>query len=192
MNEFFAFDVKMPEVVVEKTAKVIIGCRHGEKIEIEEMDDKCLASYVLKGGKQITAEALIYSFYHSTDVHFMNLIEAVIEKLQFRISEHDLLEILAKTPNLSYRVLFYVLLYNDKVKLLMYSFDFMFEIDVRKSLRQASRLILEKLLHLINEHLPWFFISSISDSSEALLIPESFIFSFVHSLPNVSAEAVLE
>lgn len=192
MNEFFGFDVKMPENLLERSAKIIIGCKHGEKIDVEEMDDKCLAAYISKGGKQVSVEALIWCFKHSNDVHFLTLIENSIEKIQVHISEHHLLEILNKCPHLSYRVLFYVLLYNDKVRPQGFSFDFMFEIDVRKSLRQAKRLILEKLLHLINEHLPWFFISSLSGSFETLEVPESFIFTFVHSLPNVTAEALLQ
>ena len=154
MNDSFGFDVKMPEGCVEKSARIIIACKHGEKIDIEEMDDKCLAAYIIKGGKQISIEALINSFSESTDSHFLILIEAAIEKLQIRISEHNLIEILSKHYNLSYRVLFYVLFFNEKVKNQNYLFDFIFEVDVRRSLRQASRLILEKLLHLINEHLP--------------------------------------
>lgn len=192
INESFGFDVKMPENCVEKSAKIIIGCRHGEKIEIDEMDDKCLAAYVSKGGKQVSVEALISCFSSSTDVHFVNLIENVVERLQLQISEHHLIEILNRHVGLSYRVLFYVLYFNEKVHPQAYPFSFLFEIDVRKSLHQAHKLILEKLLHLINGHLPWFFISSLSESSEASQVSESFLYTFVHSLPNVTAEQVLE
>jgi hypothetical protein len=192
MNEFFGFDIKMPEGFVEKSSKIIIGCRHGEKLDVEDMDDKCLAAYIVKGGKQVSIESLVHSLKYSTDAHFMNLAESVMEKLQLRIPEHHLLEILVTKPELSYRVLFYSLIFNDKVRTQTYSFDFMFEIDIRKSLKDAKRLMLEKLLHLINDHLPWFFISSLSDSRDSSQIPDSFIFSFVHSLPNPTAEALME
>ena len=192
MNDCFGFDLKMPETCVEKSAKSIISCKHGEKLEVEEMDDKCLAAYVGRGGKQISMEALVNCFIHSTDAHFINLIETVVERLQIHICEHHLLEVLNKHSNLSYRVLFYVLFFNEKVHSHGYSFDFMFEVDVRKSLRQAHKQILEKLLHLINEHLPWFFISSLAESSVPSQVSDSFIFSFVHSLPNVTAEQMMQ
>jgi len=188
INEFFGFDVKVQEELIERSAKLILGCRHGEKLEVLEMDDRCLAAYIYRGGKQIPIDSLLNSFKTSTDAHFLVLIEAVIDKLQFYISELQLMDILSKAPEFSYRVLFYILMYNERVKSQGFGFNFIFEIDVRNSLKQAGRGILEKLLHLVNEHLPWFFICSLSGVGEPGRIPESFIFTFGHNLPNVSEE----
>ena len=192
INEFFGFDIKISENLIENSAKIILGCKHGEKLEVSEMDDRCLAAYINRGGRQVPLDLVLLSFKSSTDVHFVNLAESSIEKLQLHISELQLSEILLKNPEFSYRVLYYSLLFNEKVKSQGYSFSFLFEIDVRKSLRQAGKGILEKLLHLVNEHLPWFFICSLSGIEDPVEVPESFLFTFSHNLPQVTEQDLVK
>jgi hypothetical protein len=188
INDFFGFDLKIPESLIENSAKIILGCKHGEKLDVCEMDDRCLSAYINRGGQQVPTDLVLNSFKSSSDVNFVNLVESSVEKLHLHISELQLLEILQKTPEYSYRVLFYSLLFNEKVKSQGYGFSFLFEIDVRKALKQAGKGILEKLLHLVNEHLPWFFICSLSGLEDPIDIPESFLFAFSHSLPSVTEQ----
>ncbi|CAG9317484.1 unnamed protein product [Blepharisma stoltei] len=192
MNDCFGFDVKMPEEIVEKSGRMLIGCIGGGNLDVSEMDDKCLAVYLGLGGKDVGYRALIDSIVNSTNLHFQNLIEKATEKLQIMIPEPNLLELLSKYPNLHYRVLFYSLLYNGTVKSPQYHFTFFFKINVRASLNQASGVISERLVQLITDLMPWFFIPSLSEFTDTSEVSDNFIYKFANSLHKISSESLIQ
>lgn len=191
MNDCFGFDVKMPEEIVEKSGRLLINCIGGGELDVADMDDKCLVAYLAKGGREVTYTVLVDSIINSTNLHFKNLIEKAIEKIQIMIPEPNLLEILVKHPSLHHRVLFYTLLYNSSVSTSQYHFSFFFNINVRESLNQAHGNMVEKLVQLITDQMPWFFIPSLTEYTDISAYDQSFIYKFTNSLYKIDSEGVI-
>jgi len=133
---------------------------------------------------------ILDSVVNSEDLHFQILAEQAIERLQIKIPEPALLKAAKDHPSLQYRVLFYSLLYNSRVLSSPYEFSFFFEVDVREALKKAKDKLLEWLVQLVSQHMPWFFISSLVESSSCPNLPESFLLKFSHCFPSVSESEV--
>lgn len=162
INECFGFNIRIPESILVASLSGMIKCIPSDIIEREYMDDRCLTAYLSIGEARICYNDLTTSLLESSDLHYHSFIIQVIDKTDIKLPEDVLFEIAKKHPDKQYRVLLFCLYYSKK-SASPYQYTFYFNLDIRLTLSQAHGHILEALLPLLTEQMPWFFIPALAE-----------------------------
>lgn len=171
----FGFDLKVPEEFVQKSCRSLIDYARCDELMEYEMNYRCLATYIGKGGVNVTYNSLYLCIKDGTDKDFLILSQKTVDKIQLKVPETLLIMVKYEKPHLEHRVLIYILLLNNRVPD-SYDRNFIFDLDVRKCQETCTSDLQETLVNLIFKQLPWFF------SQSVLAIPASVASSSLSSL----------
>lgn len=160
MCKCFGFDLKVPEEFVQKSCRSLIDYARCDELMEYEMNYRCLATYLGKGGANVTYNSVYLCIKDGSDQDFLILSQKAVDKIQLKVPETMLIMVKYEKPQLEHRVLIYALLLNNRVPD-SYDRNFLFDIDVRKCQDTCTPDLQETLVNLIFKQLPWYFSQSV-------------------------------